>query len=136
MLSIVVIVSTDVIPRATLAAVDSLGIQKLIHDIMTIRAHGEYRCRKKYPVLLSSLKTAVRPDQFPVEKDISSLNQARVFTGRNVIYRETYHTVPNVSEVIFTVKRNNRGFETIELYTAQKKLRTSAHGLNISSIHF
>ena len=40
---IVVIVSTEVIPSATLAAVESLGIQKLIHEIITIRAHGAYR---------------------------------------------------------------------------------------------
>lgn len=40
-LRIVVIVSTDVIPSATLAAVDSFGMQKLIHDIITIRAQGE-----------------------------------------------------------------------------------------------
>ena len=41
MFRIVVIVKTDVIPRATLAAVDSFGMQKLIHEIITIRAHGE-----------------------------------------------------------------------------------------------
>ena len=41
--NIVVIVKTDVIPRATLAAVDSFGMQKLIHEIITIRAHGEYK---------------------------------------------------------------------------------------------
>ena len=41
MFRIVVIVRTDVIPRATLAAVDSFGMQKLIHEIITIKAHGE-----------------------------------------------------------------------------------------------
>ena len=41
MFRIVVIVKTEVIPRATLAAVDSFGMQKLIHEIMTMRAHGE-----------------------------------------------------------------------------------------------
>ena len=40
-LRMVVIVKTDVIPSATLAAVDSLGMQKLIQDIMTIKAQGE-----------------------------------------------------------------------------------------------
>ena len=39
-LRIVVIVRTDVIPSATLAAVASFGMQKLIHEIITIRAHG------------------------------------------------------------------------------------------------
>ena len=41
MLRIVVIVSTDVIPRVTLAGVDSCGMQKEIQEITTIRAHGE-----------------------------------------------------------------------------------------------
>jgi len=43
----VVIVNTDVIPRATRAAVESFGMQKLIHEIMTINAHGAYKCKKK-----------------------------------------------------------------------------------------
>lgn len=40
MFKIVVIVRTDVIPSAILAAVDSGGIQNDIHDIITIKAHG------------------------------------------------------------------------------------------------
>ena len=40
MLSMVVIVRTEVTPRVTRAAVDSEGIQKDIHDNMTIREQG------------------------------------------------------------------------------------------------
>ena len=47
MFSIVVIVRTEVIPKAILAAVESFGIQKLIHDIITINAHGAYKFKKK-----------------------------------------------------------------------------------------
>ena len=36
----VVIVRMHVIPTATLAAVASFGIQKLIQEIMTIKTHG------------------------------------------------------------------------------------------------
>ena len=64
-LRIVVIVRTEVIPSATLAAVESFGIQKLIHEIITIRAQGAYKCKKKYPVLRSRTNVAIKPDQFP-----------------------------------------------------------------------
>ena len=37
----VVVVSTEVIPRVTLAAVDSSGIQNEIQERMTMRAQGE-----------------------------------------------------------------------------------------------
>ena len=40
MFNIVVIVNTDVIPRAIRAAVASGGIQNDIHDNITISAHG------------------------------------------------------------------------------------------------
>lgn len=75
MFKIVVIVSTDVIPKATRAAVESFGIQKLIHEIMTMRAHGAYKWRKKYPVRLSNTNVAVKPDQFPIIKEYTYLKK-------------------------------------------------------------
>ena len=61
----VVIVRTDVIPSATRAAVESLGIQKLIHEIITINAQGAYKCKKKYPVRLSNTNIAVTREKLP-----------------------------------------------------------------------
>ena len=41
-LRIVVVVKTEVIPRVTLAAVDSSGMQNEIQDKTTMSADGEY----------------------------------------------------------------------------------------------
>ena len=48
MLRMVVVVSTAVIPNAILAGITSFLMKKLIHESITIMAHGAYRCKKKY----------------------------------------------------------------------------------------
>ena len=63
----VVVVNTEVIPRVTLAAVDSSGIQNEIQDKTTISAEGEYTWTRKYPIFLLIVITARIPLQLPTK---------------------------------------------------------------------